>query len=103
LTTLAPAIAASRPAQAGAGRQVQAARIVPAGAHGIHGRQTLRNCGAQREFTHRRREAADFLRRLTFGAQCCQQCARKCSIHFAGRERVHQLGGFGLGQVVAVE
>ncbi len=85
----------SRREQTGPGRQVQAAGIVPSGAYGIHGRRTLRNRWAQREITHCGGESADFLGRFALRTQSSQQRACERSIHFAGRKRVHQPGGFG--------
>jgi hypothetical protein len=95
--------AAGRGQQAGAGRQVETAGTVAAGADGIDRRRAVRYLRVHGQLAHRPCESAQLVGRLAFRPQSRQERARKRGIQFPRREAAHQIVGVVLGQRLAVQ
>jgi hypothetical protein len=95
--------AARRGQQGRAGRQVQAAGRVAAGAYEVDGIQNAGKCRLACAGTHGGGETPHLCRRFALAAQGGQQSARHRRRQFALGELSHELGRLRLGEVTTLQ
>ena len=103
ITVLDDPRSAGRGEQARSGGQVQTARTVPAGTHGIDRRRTFGNIRVDGQLSHRPGKATNLIRGFALGAQARKQCPGERRVKIAGRKLLHQVVRLPLFEIVAVQ